>query len=148
MCVRRLLPHQRGYYTFDASDLDLDDIPCGLMAGTAGHEPILTFGRNRKSYQYGFGRGDYHGCGGRLCAWRKIRKKHGHYAICQVWRKLQAVGRYFFFTVIIGRTDRDHAGGTVERDIQLAFEYRTFLHQVVGKNVETTPLRKNRGFVL
>jgi hypothetical protein len=46
----------------------LSRLPCRLMAGAAGHKPILAFCANRKFYQVRLGRGHYHCCGGRLCA--------------------------------------------------------------------------------
>src|ERR1039457_967354 len=58
-----LLPHQwRQCYT-DASDVNFDDIPYGLLAGAAGRERIPAFGGNRKFHKQGLRRRYYHGDG-------------------------------------------------------------------------------------
>jgi hypothetical protein len=54
----------------------------------------------------------------------------------------------FIFPVSVTITGHDLTGGTVEREVHLAFEYRALLHQVIGKNMETALLRKNRGLIL
>src|ERR1700694_719015 len=116
--VRGLLPNQRGYHSGHPPNFYLHDVTHRSATRARDRKRLFTSGRDREFYEPRFWRGrNQRDFRLRYSAWDVLQQR-GHQAVGQIRRQVEVACRDLLLAVLVDRTDRDLAGGGVDRQIQ------------------------------